>query len=97
MKQTFRPSMVALAALTKKPVIAAETGSTPIGGSKARWIRDGYPEVFALWPKLKAIVYFNVDSKTLANQQDWRLSTPASALSAYREIVAQRKFQGRLQ
>jgi hypothetical protein len=96
MLKAFTPSMDALAALTGKPVIVAETGSAPDGGDKAAWIRAGYPAVYAKWPRLLAIVYFDVDMREAANQPDWRLLTPSHALDAYREIVAQSRFQGRI-
>ncbi len=94
MVQTFDLAYRKLRAVTRKPIIVAETGSSPEGGSKPRWIREGYPAVYARFPRIKLIVYFNVDSLTMANQRDWRLTTPARALTAYRAIVAQPRFQG---
>lgn len=81
--------------ITSKPIILAETGSTAIGGDKVAWISQGYKAVYRKLPKIKAIVYFDVDM-TFVNQPDWRLSSPSGALAAYRALVAQPQFQGGL-
>ncbi len=77
-----------------KPIIVAEMGSNPVGGSKAAWISAGYAAAYANYPDIVALVYFNVD--TSPGQADWRLTTPADALTAYRAILAQPEFQGTL-
>ncbi len=95
--KTLTPGMVAMGKLTSKPVIIAETGSSSKGGDKAAWIATGYPAVLARWPRLKAIVYFDINAKALvSNQRDWRLEKPAGALDAYRALLADPRFQGRL-
>ncbi|HEY5520205.1 MAG TPA: glycosyl hydrolase, partial [Candidatus Limnocylindrales bacterium] len=97
MVSNFNPSMTALANLTTKPVIAAEMGAAYLPNcatcNKPAWITTGYPAVRAKWPRLKAIVYFDIDM-TFVNQPNWRLDSPPGALTAYRAIVAQRAFQG---
>ena len=70
---------------TKRPMIAAETGSTSIGGDKAAWLKTGYPAIYTAFPEIVAIVYFNVN--TAPGQVDWRLTTPAAALDAYKTIL----------
>ena len=93
MEQIFATPMGQLSQITDKPVIVAEMGSSPLGGDKAVWIRNGYPAVYAAYSSIKAIVYFDVN--TLPGQVDWRLTTPAEALAAYTDIVADARFQGR--
>jgi beta-mannanase len=93
MTTTLLTGMRALKAVTKKPVIITEMGTSADGGDKAAWIRDGYPASYAKWPRIKAIVYFHVDSKTLAGQEDWRLTTPPGAMDAYRELLTRFEFQ----
>ena len=80
------------------PMIAAEMGSAPPPAncstcSKTKYIANGYPNVYAKWPQLVAIVYFDVDTRP-SQQPDWRLSSPPSALAAYAAIAAQSRFQG---
>jgi hypothetical protein len=99
MVANFKPSMSALGQLTKKPVIAAEIGAAYVPGctscDKAAYITKGYPAVYAKWPRLKAIVYFDLDMRYV-NQPDWRLTSPAAALTAYQAILAQTTFQGKI-
>jgi hypothetical protein len=88
----------------RKKVIIAETGSSPIAPdppgptppdplAKAKWIRDGYPAVYERWPRIKAIVYFNVDTSP-EGQEDWRLTTPPAAFNRYRALLTEPRFQG---
>ncbi len=96
MLKVFTQSMDALAQVTSKKVIVGETASARDGGDKAAWIRDGYPAVYKSFPKLKGIVYFNLDMRILTNgeQPNWLLTDPAGALDAYRFILGQPRFQG---
>jgi len=96
MDQLYGQVLSAMKRVTRKPVIVTETGSSPSGGDKAAWIRAGYPAVYKRFPQIVGIVYFNVDAATLARQPDWRLTTPSNALAAYRSLLTQAKFQGRL-
>jgi hypothetical protein len=80
-----------------KQVIVAEAGSVDkvVHGDslKPSWIESGYPAVFAAFPRLVAIVYFNVQ---VPHQADWRLTTPRHALEAYRAISSDSRFHGDL-
>jgi beta-mannanase len=91
----FRPAMDALAGVTSKKVIVAETGSSTAGGSQAAWVREGYRAAYKRWPKIKAIVYFNLDMR-FADQPDWRLTYASGSLGEYRTLLTKTKFQGRL-
>ncbi len=93
MLEVFTPAMNALAQVTSKKVIVGETASYRDDGDKAAWIRDGYPAVYKAFPKLKGIVYFNLDMR-FANQPNWLLTDPAGALDAYAVILSKAKFQG---
>lgn len=77
----------------KKPIIVAETASSPKGGSKPDWISAGYRAVHKNYPKIKAIVWFNVE---VFGHPDWRLHKPKAALAAYADLASRPKFQGRL-
>jgi len=96
MVDAYAPAMTAMAKVTKKPIIVAETGSAPNGGDKAAWIRNGYPQVYKKWPRIVAIVYFNVDTKPIG-QANWLLTVPPTALTEYQKIAAQSIFQGHIQ
>jgi hypothetical protein len=91
----YRPYVRGLEDITRKPIIVAETGTTDQGGDKASWIRKGYPGVYDAYPRIKAIVYFNIDLRP--GQPDWRLTRPAEAMDAYRSILSKTRFQGVIQ
>ena len=95
-----RPSLVGqvmgyFKQFTTKPVIVAEVATNEDGGNKPAWIRDGYDQVYRRWPKIKAIVYLNVDLRYLGHP-DWSLGTPSGAYAAYERVAAQARFRGRL-
>jgi hypothetical protein len=92
MKSLFADPVQRATNITSKPIIVAETGSTPIAGDKANWVTNGYQSVYDAYPTIKAIVYFNVN--TLPGQVDWRLQTPPAARAAYADIAADPRFQG---
>src|SRR5205814_2301101 len=79
--------------ITSKPIIVAELASTGKGGNKADWLISGYKKVFRVLPNIVAVVYFNVDERK-AGQPDWRLKSPAAALTAYSSLLTRTKFQG---
>lgn len=99
MVSNFGRSMRALLYLTRKPIIAAEMGAAYLPDcsicNKTAYISNGYPAVYKKWPRLKAIVYFDLDM-TFVGQPNWRLDSPESALAAYRQVVADTRFQGRI-
>ena len=95
MMDAYARNVAGLAAFTKKPIIVAETGSSPEGGDKGAWISEGYPAVYAAYPRIKAIVYFNIDQSHVG-QPNWLLTTTPEALAAYKAILAQVPFQGRI-
>jgi hypothetical protein len=84
---------------TTKPIIASEiaAGYNPKCGvcDKVKFFTEGYPAVYAKWPQLVAIVYFDFDMRG-AGQDDWRLKSPPEAMDAYKSIVADPRFQGTL-
>jgi hypothetical protein len=91
----IKKKMALVTRLTSKPVIVPELGSNDVGGDKAQWIADGYTKVYKRFPEIKAIVYFDVNMQ-FDDQPDWRLQTPAAALSAYAKLLAHPHFQGAL-
>lgn len=94
MYDSFRMVTRKLREVSDKPIMAAETASNGEGGDKAAWIRDGYRKVYAELPDVEAIVYLNADLRSVGHP-DWRLASPAAALTAYAEIAALSKFDTR--
>jgi hypothetical protein len=80
----FGPGLGQLRKLApRKPIIIAETASTEIGGSKARWIRS-LVRYLAAQPDVTGFIWFDHDKET-----DWRIhSSPASAYAFTRALAA---------
>lgn len=97
MVSNFKPSIRAISYVTKKPLIAAEMGAAYLPNcnacDKPAYVRNGYPAVYAKWPRLTAIVYFDIDM-AFANQPNWRLDSPSGALTEYVKIANDQRFQG---
>lgn len=93
MLEAFRKKYDQARQITSKRIIVAETGAGPVGGDKAAWVRDGYRAVYRELPAIKAISYFNIDMRNVA-QPDWRLTSPAGALDEYRSLLTRVRFQG---
>ncbi|MFV2065182.1 MAG: hypothetical protein ACC726_16955, partial [Chloroflexota bacterium] len=82
--------------VSRKPIMAVATASGPDGGNKARWIRRGYKQVYRKLPRVKAIMYLNVElSGPPALHRDWSLSP--WQLKVYGNIAAKPEFKGRIQ
>ena len=59
----------------EKPFMIAETGCTEEGGDKGKWIEDGWETLKNRFPRIKALIWFNVNKEC-----DWRVdSSPESA------------------
>jgi len=87
----FGASYEEVTALSAKPFMIAEIASAD-GGDKAAWIRQGLlSDVPALFPRIRAVIWFNENKET-----DWRVNSSSASLAAFREVVASPSYQGRL-
>jgi mannan endo-1,4-beta-mannosidase len=75
----FRESYAAVTALSDKPLMIAEIGCAESGGSKADWIREAHRQVTASFPRVRAVVWFNLNKEC-----DWRIESSPEALAAFR-------------
>jgi len=101
MMDIVRPGVTELSRVSNRRIIVAELGSSsdaPRGETKAGWIRTGYPAVYNNLRRVAAIVYFNLDMRPPPDRhEDWRLQSPTAApRDAYRALLTQSRFQGRL-
>ena len=93
MTQVLEAKLTELEAVARtKPIMIAELATSPNGGDEAAWITTGYSKLYAHHPRVKVVVYFNIDGKTQAGQEDWRLR--GASLRAYRKLLTQTKFRG---
>ncbi|HEX3240968.1 MAG TPA: glycosyl hydrolase [Solirubrobacterales bacterium] len=88
--QIFASSYATITALSTKPVIIAETGSSETGGDKAAWIEESFfstiPEQM---PRVAAVIWFN-DAK----ERDWRVNSSQASLEAWRRVVGSTLYGG---
>lgn len=83
-RDIFGASYYALTMLTIKPIMIAETASTELGGDKAQWITQGFlTDLPARFPNVRVVIWFDENKET-----DWRVNSSASALAAFRTVVA---------
>jgi hypothetical protein len=75
--------------------VAAAVASGADGGNKGRWIRKGYRAVYRELPRIKAIMYLNVDlSGAPAYHRDWSLR--GWPLKSYAGVAELPRFKGRI-
>jgi hypothetical protein len=86
--QVFGPTLQAVRALTKKPLMLTEIGSSESGGSKAAWIRDFFVQLRRN-PDILAFVWFDFDKET-----DWRVDSSATSRAAFTIGVADSRVLG---
>lgn len=75
--QVFDQSLKELAAITDKPVLLGEVGSSSVGGDKAEWIN----QFFALLEADRSVtgfVWFDYDQET-----DWEINSSPQSLAAF--------------
>ena len=84
-----------LAVLTSKPMMIAEISSTEQGGNKADWINQAFFHSMSAYPRIRAIVWFNID-KTADGETDWRVNSSAGALTIYKQVAQSPLYQGRV-
>jgi hypothetical protein len=90
--EVFGHSYDALAAMTGKPMMIAETASAEVGGDKAGWITRGLlSEVPARLPRVRAVIWFHENKEA-----DWRINSSSAALTAFRQVAASPAYRGRL-
>jgi hypothetical protein len=97
-------AIVKLISISNKPIIVGETGinskhSNGVSGSfidyRRNWLTNGY-NYLANNPRVKGIFYFDVDM-TGQQPNNWLMSKgPAEITSAYRSLLLNPKFQGKL-
>ena len=76
-----------LRTFSNKPIIIGETGVDLRFPNRSVWLTNGYPAIYNNFPDVKAIIYFNMGN--------WDLSANPEIRTAYKNLAAQARFQGR--
>ncbi|HEY7294036.1 MAG TPA: glycosyl hydrolase [Dehalococcoidia bacterium] len=102
--QIFGSSYDRLTALTSKPLMIAEVGTSEalpqqaaLNDTKAAWITDAFTdEIPKKYPRIRAVVWFNEDKTNVErNGYDWRVGSSAAALHAFAAAVASSYYLSR--
>lgn len=73
----FAATLTQVAAITKRPVVIAETGATDAVGRRVDWIRDLFRGL-ARHPEIIGVVWFEVNREI-----DWRIADAPAAAAAF--------------
>jgi hypothetical protein len=71
-----------------KPFMLGEVSSTEVGGSKAAWISNMFTVIPTLFPKLRALVWYDSNDVGPGNRTDWEVESSPSATSAFAEGIS---------
>ena len=72
----------------EKPFMLAEVGCAEEGGDKAKWIERAFRILGDKFPKIKALVWFNIKKEC-----DWRIESSPRSLKAFRENIRNWTFK----
>lgn len=79
-----------------KPLMIGEYGAIEgRPGQKAAWFRQAATQLRTEFPAIRAVVYFDDDHRNFGLDFNWRVTTSASALDAFREFAAESYFTAR--
>jgi cellulose synthase (UDP-forming) len=84
---------------SKRPILITEVASHYRGGNKAAWLKLGYVNAYKRHPRVQGILYLDTNVPQLGQRHpDWRLIQPknGSAVKAYRQLVNNPRFTGKL-
>jgi hypothetical protein len=84
LSSVFGESYQTLAALSSKPILITETGSSTVGGNRAKWLVDGLLDtVPQQLPRVRAVILFDQNTN-----RDWEI-TPGTPTASALRVVAQ--------
>ncbi len=95
----FRSSYEKLSRLSSRPLLIAETSCLEPGGSKAQWMTDGFLGYLpSNMPRMRGAVMFHIRKYEdyVRTTVDWRVDSSEAARLAWRSIVLDPRYQGRL-
>jgi hypothetical protein len=76
-QQVFQ-NIYPLLAAKKKPILIGEMASAEAGGDKSKWIDGIIPTLRANFPRIKGLVWFDVNKEA-----DWRISSSPASEASY--------------
>ena len=80
-KEIFEEAYEQLASLApEKPMMIAEVGCAEEGGNKGDWIEEAFQILKESFPKIEALVWFNIKKEC-----DWRIESSLQSFRAFRK------------
>jgi beta-mannanase len=77
--QILAPPYQAITAISSKPLLIGELGSTEVGGQKGPWISQALgPDLPSRFPRVRAVVWFDT-----GKEQAWQVESSQAALDAF--------------
>jgi hypothetical protein len=95
MLRLYRRAINALSAVSSRKIIAAETGIKGPGPGRDRWLREGYQAIYQAFPRLRGVIYFDIDMSFL-DEPEWRLMRSDNSLDTYSDILRDPRFMGKM-
>lgn len=86
-EQVFSEAYNTLAALSRRPVMIGELASTETGGSKALWLTEAFQALEKNFPRIKALVWFDINKEC-----DWRIASSTESLEAFQSGIKRGLF-----
>ena len=83
--ETLGPTLKQLAAVTQKPVILSEIGSS--GAHKAAWLAT-LPKLIESQPQVRGFIYFSTSPATTGATGDYRIDSDPGTTAAFKKLVA---------
>jgi len=71
-----------------KSFMIAEVGCAEAGGNKANWINSAFEELDERFPRVKTLVWFNVDKEC-----DWRIESSQRSLVSFKKCMRKHSYQ----
>ena len=81
-EQIFGAAYSAITAISRRPLMIAETGCAEEGGDKAQWVREAFASLKNRFGRVEILVWFDVDKEC-----DWRMASSPESLNAFRNVA----------
>lgn len=98
-EQIFRPMYDEITGIApSKPVMIAEVAASEDGGplgrpaSKAAWIDESFAELPARFPRVRAVLWFNLTDNQNGKELEWPIDSSADARLAFARAIASERF-----
>jgi hypothetical protein len=95
MASMYRATVQNLMAVSDRRIVAAETGIKGPGAGRGAWLARGYRDVYQQYPRMKGIIYFDIDM-TIGGQPVWKLTAQDDSLDRYSRLQHDPRFMGGL-